>query len=269
LTTGRDALVREVLSIARDAGNAIMAFHHPGDGAVLKDDRSPLTLADRASHDLIVARLAHLTPEVPIVSEESVAAPFEERRGWQRFWMVDPLDGTKEFLRRNGDFTVNIALIENGAPVLGVVYAPALATAYHALANAKAWRVDLRGSNEVRASDYRIGGLSVVASRDHAGAAMPLLLERLGNPPCVNKGSSLKFCLVAEGIANFYPRLGPTMEWDVAAAHCIVSAAGGSITDTTGRTLTYNKADLRNPHLVTCGSPPYPWRQAFEGLPAG
>jgi 3'(2'), 5'-bisphosphate nucleotidase len=263
-----DGLVGEILSLARDAGEAIMSYYDRDSGAVLKADQSPLTLADRASHDLIVARLAQLDPAVPIISEESAAAPFDERREWRRFWMVDPLDGTKEFLNRNGDFTVNIALIEDGVPILGVVHAPAIGTAYHALANAHAGRIDANGSSDVHASDYRAQGLRVVASRSHAGAAMPKLLERLGNPPCVSKGSSLKFCLVAEGTANFYPRLGPTMEWDVAAAHCIVTAAGGSITDTSGRTLRYNKPDLRNPHLVTCGEPPYPWQPMFEGLEA-
>lgn len=260
-------LLDSVVAVAIEAGDVIMDIYARDDhGATLKADASPLTLADRAAHDCIVARLERLSPDIPILSEEAESIAFDARSRWRRYWIVDPLDGTKEFLKRNGEFTVNIALIEDGRPIAGVVHAPALSTTYWASAEGGAWRRGADGTNRIVVSDYRASGLLVVASRSHAGALMPRFLEALGNPPCVSKGSSLKFCLVAEGSANLYPRFGPTMEWDVAAAHAVVNAAGGSISDLEGRPLTYNKPDLHNPHFVVCGAPPYPWSGALAGL---
>jgi len=262
-------LLDDIVRIARDAGNAILEVYRSGDfGATLKDDRSPLTLADCRAHDVIAAELGALAPETPLLSEESESVDAATRRAWERFWLVDPLDGTKEFLRRNDEFTVNIALIERGRAVLGVVHAPALGVTYAAAEGEGAWRTDLAGTTQVHASDYRRDGLRVVASRSHAGAVLPRLLERLGNPPCVSRGSSLKLCLVADGAANLYPRLGPTMEWDIAAAACIVAEAGGTLTDLAGEPLAFNKPDLHNPEFVVCGDPPYPWRAALESVRA-
>jgi 3'(2'), 5'-bisphosphate nucleotidase len=256
-----------VAVIAREAGDVIMEIYARDDhGATLKADDSPLTLADRAAHECIVAGLTALTPEIPILSEEAESAAYAVRSRWQRYWVVDPLDGTKEFLKRNGEFTVNIALIEGGRPVAGVVHAPALGTTYTASTEGGAWRTDASGTQRIHVSDYRTDGLRVVASRSHAGELMPRFLEAMDDPPCVSKGSSLKFCLVAEGTANLYPRFGPTMEWDVAAAHAVVDAAGGTITDLEGRPLEYNKPDLHNPHFVVCGAPPYPWQAVLAGL---
>ncbi|MBD5656942.1 MAG: 3'(2'),5'-bisphosphate nucleotidase CysQ, partial [Candidatus Eremiobacteraeota bacterium] len=180
------------------------------------------------------------------------------------FWLVDPLDGTKEFLKRNDEFTVNVALIERGRSVLGVVHAPALGVTYAATSGEGASRTDAAGGTQLVTSDYRSDGLRIVASRSHAGELMPRFLQLLGDPPCVSKGSSLKFCLVAEGTANLYPRLGPTMEWDIAAAACVVAEAGGTITDLAGSALTFNKADLHNPEFVVCGNPAYPWMPVLE-----
>ncbi len=253
-------LIDEIASIAREAGNAILDVYASGDaGTTLKHDRSPLTLADRRAHDTIAAALAGLTPEIPLLSEESETVAYEVRKDWNRFWLVDPLDGTKEFLGRNGEFTVNIALVQDGKPVLGVVHAPVLATTYYAVRGEGAHRADESGTTRLRVSDYRTAGLRVVASRSHAGELMPRFLALLGDPPCISRGSSLKFCLVAEGTANFYPRLGPTMEWDVAAAACVVIEAGGTIADATGAPLCFNKPDLHNPEFVVCGDPTYPW----------
>jgi 3'(2'), 5'-bisphosphate nucleotidase len=262
-------LLDDIVRVAREAGDAILAVYRSDDfGTTLKDDRSPLTLADRRAHDTIVAALGSLTPDIPVLSEESDTIDFAIRTAWTRFWLVDPLDGTKEFLKHNDEFTVNIALIDAGRSVLGVVHAPALGVTYAAASGAGAWRTDASGTTRLTASDYRRDGLRVVASRSHAGDAMPRFLELLGEPPCVSKGSSLKFCLVAEGSANLYPRLGPTMEWDIGAAVCVVAEAGGSLTDLTGAPLAFNKPDLHNPEFVVCGNPAYPWLPVLERVRA-
>jgi 3'(2'), 5'-bisphosphate nucleotidase len=259
--------VSRVVSIAREAGDAIMEVYGRDDhGTTHKIDESPLTLADRAAHDRIVARLSE-EGDVPVLSEESESVPYEERARWTSFWLVDPLDGTKEFIKRNGEFTVNIALVRDRRPVLGVVHAPALGTTYWAAEGEGAYKRDADGAERrIAVSDYRQSGLQVVASRSHAGELMPRFLAALGDPECVSSGSSLKFCLVAEGAANLYPRFGPTMEWDIAAAHSVVLEAGGTITDVDGRELEFDKPDLHNPWFVVCGRPPYPWRPVLAAL---
>ena len=262
------SLVRDAVSIARRAGDAILEVYGREDfGTVQKSDASPLTLADKAAHELIVAALHALDPKIPVLSEESDAVTYEERAAWDPFWLVDPLDGTKEFIKRNGEFTVNIALIRGKRPVLGVVHAPVLGTTYWGAEGEGAYKSGADGQERaISVSDYRRVGLSVVASRSHAGELMPLFLQAVGDPPCVSSGSSLKFCLVAEGTANLYPRFGPTMEWDVAAAAAVVYGAGGTITDLEGNELEYNKPDLHNPYFVVCGSPAYPWKPALDSL---
>ena len=262
-------LLDDVVRVARNAGEAILEVYRSGDFETThKEDRSPLTLADRRAHETIVAALAELTPDIPVLSEESDPVDYDVRSQWERYWLVDPLDGTKEFLNRNDEFTVNIALIKAGQAVLGVVHAPALGATYAAANGGGAWRTDAAGTTRLAASDYRQSGLRVVASRSHAGAMMPRFLELLGGPPCVSKGSSLKLCLVAEGSANLYPRLGPTMEWDIAAAACVVSEAGGTLTDRTGEPLRFNKPDLHNPEFVVAGNPPFPWLPVLESARA-
>jgi 3'(2'), 5'-bisphosphate nucleotidase len=249
-----DKLIRQVNEIARQAGAAIMVIYRSGDGVgeTSKMDGSPLTLADMAAHRTIVEGLGKLTPDCPVLSEEDAQIPYVERAQWTRFWLVDPLDGTKEFIKRNGEFTVNIALIENGAPVLGVVYAPVLEVSYYAARGAGAFMQ--RGNSAVLPISVKphVAGktIKVVASRSHSDARTEALLKRLGDHQCISMGSSLKLCLVAEGAAHFYPRLGPTMEWDTAAAHAVVNEAGGRVCDWSGNELHYNKADLHNPEFL-------------------
>src|SRR5579871_409059 len=211
------SLVHRVVAVAREAGEAILEVYARDDfETTFKDDRSPLTLADRAAHHRIVERLTAIDGGIPVLSEESEAIPYETRAKYERFWLVDPLDGTKEFIKRNGEFTVNIALIENGVPVLGVVHAPVLDRTYWANRGEGAFLANgsEAAATPIHASDYRTAGLRVVASRSHAGELMPRFLDLLGSPECVSIGSSLKLCLVADGSANLYPRFGPTMEWD-------------------------------------------------------
>lgn len=247
-----EAWLPEVTGIAHQAGAAIMAVYRNGFTVTGKEDCSPLTEADWQSHQLIVRALGELTPALPVLSEEAANIPYAERGKWQRFWLVDPLDGTKEFIKRNGEFTVNIALIENGQPVLGVVHVPALGRSYWAARGRGAFRADTDGHARPIAVRQRAFNelLKVVASRSHADPRQESLLAGLGKHECVSMGSSLKLCLVAEGVAHIYPRLGPTMEWDTAAAHAIVDEAGGRVCDFTGNELRYNKNNLLNPPFV-------------------
>lgn len=244
------ASLERMAGIARDAGAAAMA-HYGAPGTVeLKADRSPVTAADRAAHRVIVAALAAWRPDVPVVSEEGEIAPFEVRRHWSRFWLVDPLDGTKEFLHHNGEFTVNIALIEDGDPVLGVVFAPAIDVLYAAGRGLGSWK--RQGTTEaVRlfgparpAED----GIVVVESRSHPSPDLEAFLHTVRVARRVQAGSSLKFGLVAEGRAHCYPRFGPTMEWDVAAGDCVYRNASSH--GERPSPLRYNTADLRNTGFV-------------------
>lgn len=267
MESNRRQLLEAVLDIARRAGAAIMEVYARPDFSVeLKGDDSPLTQADIAANKVIVEGLKRLTPDTPILSEESKQVPYAERRGWTDYWLVDPLDGTKEFIKRNDEFTVNIALVSGGEPVLGVVYAPALERAYYAAEGEGAYRRDGEAAPRlIRAAGYQGGPLRVVASRSHAGPDLQGFLDRIGEHEVVSMGSSLKLCLVAEGAAHLYPRLGPTMEWDTAAAHAVVKAAGGSVTDLQAVPLRYNKEDLLNPYFMVAGNPAYPWRGALAG----
>lgn len=252
MTTATVALLNQVITLSREAGAAIMAVYNSDDaGITSKADDSPLTLADLAAHKVIVAGLAKLAAVYPVLSEEAADIAFEQRCKWSRYWLVDPLDGTKEFIKRNGEFTVNIALIENGAPILGVVYAPVLNVCYYGALGAGA---HIQRNNEAAlaihvqtAQDKET--IKVVASRSHTDERTHALLAKLGSYECISMGSSLKLCLVAEGAAHFYPRLGPTMEWDTAAAHAVVSAAGGRVCQRNGDELQYNKPNLLNPEF--------------------
>ena len=245
-------LLPQVVGIAIQAGHAIMEIYaNPSIVVTAKADNSPLTQADLASDRVISAGLAELSLGLPVLSEESAQIAFDDRCDWQSFWLIDPLDGTKEFIKRNGEFTVNIALIENGEPVLGVVYSPVLDVCYFAARGAGAFV--RRGVDEAKAISVKthVPGepLKVVASRSHSDASTHALLGKLGRYECISMGSSLKLCLVAEGSAHLYPRLGPTMEWDTAAAHAVVKQAGGRVRDFNGEELQYNKPDLHNPEF--------------------
>jgi 3'(2'), 5'-bisphosphate nucleotidase len=241
-----------VTGLAREAGRATMKYY---DGAVEagvreKEDRSPVTLADEVAHEILVEGLRRIDPATPVVSEEAQAVSFETRRGWRRFWLVDPLDGTKEFIKRRAEFTVNVALIEDGEPVLGVVMAPALDLLYWAVKGGGAWREGNAGSAERIYSSAPAAGtpLTVVESLSHPSPELEEYLQSIPVGRRVKAGSSLKFCWVAEGRADIYPRLGPTMEWDVAAGDCIYRQSGRN--GERPSPLTYNKPDLRNTSFV-------------------
>ena len=227
-----------ICQLAREAGDAIMQVYE-GDKPMEvtnKMDDSPVTAADIAAHNVIAHGLQALTPEIPILSEEDPPA-WEVRQGWDRYWLVDPLDGTKEFIKRNGEFTVNIALIEKGKPVMGVVYAPVLKVMY-AAAGGKAWKDEAGNRQPIQVRDARPP--LVVVSRSHGNnAELDEYLQQLGEHQTTAIGSSLKFCLVAEGKAQLYPRFGPTSVWDTAAGHAVAVAAGAHVHDWQGRTLDY------------------------------
>ena len=249
-----------VCVIARDAGRAILDVYESDFTVEEKDDRTPVTAADHAANEIICRKLEELAPGVPVLSEESSKVDYEKRKDWKRFWLVDPLDGTKEFINRNGEFTVNIALIDNGQAVLGVVYVPATGLSYYAAAGKGAFKQ--KGECEVtsiQARRFEGGKPIVVASRSHAGAETEAFLNNLGAHDIVTMGSALKFCLVAEGTADVYPRLGPTMEWDTAAAQCVVEIAGGSVTDLNRQPLKFNKPSLLNPSFLVRGAGDYDW----------
>ncbi len=247
-------LIDSVIAIARDAGDAIMEIYKRDFSIYEKDDKSPLTEADLAAHNLIVHGLSQLDCQYPVLSEENATISWEERQRWSVYWLVDPLDGTKEFIKKNGEFTVNIALICNGRPVFGVVYAPAIETLY--------WGAEGYGSFKQQ-GNAEAGAIApvahqtgeawkVVGSRSHPSPDMAAFLEELGGEhEMLAMGSSLKLCLVAEGAAHIYPRLGPTCEWDTGAAQAVVEAAGGLVTTLDGNPLRYNqKAELLNPYFV-------------------
>lgn len=254
-------LIEAVRAIARDAGRAILGIYAEDFDVELKDDRSPLTAADKAAHQTIVAGLATLEPLHPVLSEESSSDAFDERLSWQTYWLVDPLDGTKEFIKRNGEFTVNIALISDHAPVLGVVYAPVPDMLYSGVVGTGAWlQAGTAAAQEISVSAPAHQPVRVVGSRSHPSPALAAYLEQIGPHEMRAMGSSLKICLVAAGEADVYPRHGPTSEWDTAAAHAVLEAAGGSMMDMRGAALRYNTRDeLLNPHFIACGDRSRNW----------
>ena len=264
----REQLLPKVIDIARRAGAAILDVYAERFDVTHKEDKSPLTEADLRAHAIIVEGLQSLSPALPILSEEDSGIPFEKRRGWHRYWLVDPLDGTKEFISRNGEFTVNIALIEDHSPVLGVVHVPVKDTTYFASATGGAFKqIGQQPAEPIHVHTPARSPLRVVGSRSHARAgSMDAYLDRLGPHALLSIGSSLKFCLIAEGEADVYPRFGPTSEWDTAAAHAIVEAAGGAVVDLQGQPLRYNtKPDLLNPHFLVFGETNARWFDALQG----
>ena len=240
-------LLDAIYTIALDAGKSIMTHYHSNITVENKADNSPVTIADLAANEIIINQLQQLAPDIPILSEESPQTDWQQRQYWQSFWLVDPLDGTKEFINKNGEFTVNIALIENGKPILAVVYAPALNKAW--LGDGKtAWLVTKAGKEVIRLLPSTIP--TVVGSRSHPSVGLEAYLQRLGEHKWIAVGSSLKFCLVAEGRAQYYPRLGPTMMWDTAAGQCIAESAGATVNDLDGFPLRYDREPLLNPCFV-------------------
>ncbi|MGB0166174.1 MAG: 3'(2'),5'-bisphosphate nucleotidase CysQ [Luteibaculum sp.] len=233
---------------AYEAGKKILEIYETGDFSVeAKSDDSPLTKADKAAHKIIVEGLQE--SGFPILSEEGRDIPYEERKDWERFWMVDPLDGTKEFIKKNGEFTVNIALIERGKPVLGVVYAPVLDKMYYTI-NREGAVMEERGFAYELKPAYGSTVHNIVASRSHKSQETEEFLAQYPKAEIVSMGSSLKFMLLAEAKAQLYPRFAPTMEWDTAAAHAILSVLGYSVHKPKGEELEYNKEDLLNPYFI-------------------
>ncbi len=258
-------VVEPVVALAIEAGEAIMEVYATDFDVESKDDASPLTKADLASHHVITGGLENLFPTLPIISEEGGLPDFTTRSGWERYWLIDPLDGTKEFVNRNGEFTVNIALIDNGRPTLGIVHVPVTGVTYIGFEGQGA---EKRLANGER-SDIRVAASSsepvkVVGSRSHRSAGVDSYLAQLGETEMVAMGSSLKFCVVAEGGADLYPRLGPTSEWDTAAAQAVVEQAGGSVVTLDGAPMRYNtKDDILNPHFLVIGPADRDWLSAL------
>ena len=263
------ALIDPVRQIARQAGARILDIYDATYTVVEKADQSPLTEADIAAHQTIVEGLSQLTPEIPVLSEESSDIPFATRALWTDYWLVDPLDGTREFISRNGEFTVNIALIRDHNAVLGVVHIPTQKTDYFGWKNGGAYVQYLdKEPQSIHTRPFTSGPARVVGSRSHRGNSLDQFLANLGDYELVSMGSSLKLCLVAAGKADIYPRLGPTSEWDTAAAHAIVTCAGGHVVDTQGQPLLYNtKADYLNPFFLAYGDAAHNWLRYLARTP--
>lgn len=254
--------IQDVINLAKEAGEKILNIYNTDDFSVeYKDDNSPLTRADKAAHKVIVEQLEKLTPNIPILSEEGKSIPFEERTQWHQYWLIDPLDGTKEFVKRNGEFTVNIALIKDHKTSMGVVYAPVLDTIYYGEDNKGAFKII--GTEEplkIAVNDVLQNPVQLVGSRSHASDNLKKFASQFDKHEFVSMGSSLKLCLVADGSADIYPRFGLTSEWDTAAAQCVVECAGGYVKDLELNPLEYNKKDsLLNPYFIVASQQKADW----------
>jgi 3'(2'), 5'-bisphosphate nucleotidase len=259
-------LLDAAIALARDAGERIMTIYETDFEVAEKADSSPLTEADMAAHKVIVAGLGKLTPQIPILSEESAdTVSWDERRQWPCFWLVDPLDGTKEFIKHNGEFTVNIALVEGTDTTLGVVHVPARGHTYAAGAGLGAYKDSGAGMEPIGVQAPAVRPLRVAGSRSHGNEQTERFVERLGDTEMVAIGSALKLCLVAEGAVDIYPRFGLTSEWDTGAAQCVVEQAGGRVTQTDLTTLRYNtKESILNPHFLVFGDAIINWAEFID-----
>lgn len=270
--TELDALLEPLDTLCREAAKAILEIYDStGFDVTRKQDNSPLTAADLASHELICSGLGRLEPRLPILSEENAERiETRQRMGWERYWLVDPLDGTKEFLKRNGEFTINIALIENGLPVLGIVYVPVSAMSYLGQAGHGAQSRDRDGLRRTLAVAGPVGSrpVRIVGSRSHAGGELEQFAEKLGAHEFHPVGSALKFCLLASGDADVYPRLKPTCEWDTAAGQAVLEAAGGTVVQLDGTPLRYNgRESLVNPYFIASGDPARDYAAVLSAAP--
>lgn len=246
-----DNLTKSVIKLAEEAGRAILQIYAGPINVTVKGDSSPLTQADQLAHSILTAGLSTLTPQLPVISEESSAEEQARRPELACYWLIDPLDGTKEFIQRNGEFTVNIALIEQGVSRFGVVHVPVSGNTYWGGADVGAWRKDGTGEQAIKVAKPAAGEpLTVVGSRSHLNTETENFLSSLGPYELVSVGSSLKFCLLAEGKAHIYPRLAPTCEWDTAAAQAVLEGAGGSVCALDGSPLRYSKPEILNPWFV-------------------
>lgn len=260
-------LLSDTIKLSIQAGDEILKIYNTDFAIETKDDQSPLTTADLASHNCLVAGLEKLSPKLPILSEESAHLAYSERKQWQTYWLIDPLDGTKEFIKRNGEFTVNVALISGNQPILGVVYVPVSSVCYSAAEGLGAWKqLPEQQPQSISVRKKAKKPLTVVGSRSHQTAELADYLKRLGQHELVSMGSSLKLCLVAEGKADLYPRIGLTSEWDTAASQCIVEQAGGKVTDLQGQILAYNtKEEYLNPYFLVFGDDSHDWTSYTNG----
>ncbi len=265
-----ETIASDIREISRRAGQAILDVYQQDFSVTQKKDDSPLTQADLASHNIICNALAELTPDTPLLSEESAEIDFATRSTWSQYWLIDPLDGTREFVNRNGEFTVNIALISDHIPVFGVVYVPVSGVIYTGIEKRGAIRQDPgQAAVPIEVRQPCASPAVVVGSRSHANPILLQHLAAIGDYELVSMGSSLKFCLLAEGKADFYPRLGPTSEWDTAAAHAVVNAAGGQIITLDGEPLQYNrKESLLNPEFLVIADQSRDWLTPFKNYQA-
>ena len=256
--------ILELLNIAIDSGTEILKIYENEIIVNSKKDKSPITQADINSNNLIVNRLKELEPNIPILSEESLVE-WESRKNWNKYWLIDPLDGTKEFINRNGEFTVNISLIENNYPIFGIIYAPVKSLLYYAFKNYGSYKlkvnsnlINLSDFNKININKEKKSNIKIIGSRSHSDKAFQIWLEnKFANFELITIGSSLKFCVLAEGKADIYPRLGPTSEWDVAAGHIILEEAGGKLKSIDNKDILYNtKEDILNPHFIAYGNIP-------------
>ena len=248
------SILPDVIKIADEASEKVLHIYQSDFKVNYKEDHSPITAADIASHDMIVKGLRQISRDIPILSEEGAEIPWEERKKWRRFWLIDPIDGTKDFTQRTGEFTVNIAMIEDGEPVMGVVTAPALKEAFWGIKGEGAHMRDRTGRvHRIRVAEPK-DTLRVVASKNHLNEETRAFIEALGSHETVQAGSSLKFCRIAEGHADIYPRMGPTSEWDTAAAHAVLVAAGGKVQTPEGQPLVYGKENILNPNFIAAGN---------------
>ncbi|MGN6789509.1 MAG: 3'(2'),5'-bisphosphate nucleotidase CysQ [Rhodanobacteraceae bacterium] len=256
-----DRMAHASCALARRAGAAILEVYAGSFAVETKSDDSPLTAADMASHRIIVEGLRGLSPDIPVLSEESGSIDWDVRRAWERYWLVDPLDGTREFVKRNGEFTVNIALIENHVPVLGVVLIPVTGELYYGVAGDGAFLESAPGAVPQPIATRPAASIPIVAgSRSHASERQAGMLQGLGYHRLVSVGSSIKFCMIARGDADLYLRLGPTSEWDTAAAQCVLEQAGGAVLDLQGEPLRYNTEEsLLNPEVLALGDRSVDW----------
>jgi 3'(2'), 5'-bisphosphate nucleotidase len=248
-------MIHNIIEIANLAGKAILEIYQKDFSVEYKDDKSPLTEADKVSNEIIVDALKELTPEIPIISEENKLIEYEVRKSWKKCWLVDPIDGTKEFIKKNGEFTINIALIENGNPILSVVGVPAQNIIFYAEHGKGAFKIENNITTKLMATTVSEDTIRIVGSRSHQTPELIAFVEeqkeKYPNVEFVAAGSSLKFCLIADGKADIYPRLGPTMEWDTAAGHLVATEAGTEVVIwNTKSKLTYNKENLLNPFFI-------------------
>ena len=247
----------EILNISVDAGEVILNYYNENVDVIYKDDESPLTKADLASHKIITDSIKKITPDIPILSEEEFI-DWKIRKKWKKYWLIDPLDGTKEFIKKNDEFTVNIALIENNRPILGVIYTPALNELFYSIKNFGSYKIltkkklnTLKEAKRISINKKKSNKVKIVGSRSHSNPILDKWVNKNFNEfDILQKGSSLKFCLIAEGSADIYPRFGPTSEWDIAAGHIILEEAGGKLKSIDNKEILYNeKENILNPEF--------------------